>query len=315
EAVAQDLKALRARPAPRAGALEPVFRHRGVSVRPAAEAVEREAVPLMPPVPEGAVGVSSRVAYAVGAFRHWFQLDASTDAAAPDRAALRSFAEALRPGDIILTRRLGARGAVGQGGWWDGAGLYAGGDRQRRAMFGDDSLSAAMRAASPALTVLSTSTALEDLPAVIAASRGGVAAAPLAVFCAAEAVAALRPLVPDEAKSEALLRAARLVGRPYDDAQDPAGDGRVSEGELPALAYEGRLALDEEPAAGRRSASPGGIARAFDARFGSPAARLEFVAGIDRGGPAQDRRLSVERLRESARRPKWDLVESEEKAP
>lgn len=319
-AAAADLKALMARPARRGApaprtSLGPVFSHRGLSAVLEAEAPERPALPVMPPVPEGTVTVSSRVAYAVGTFRHWFQLDASTDAAVPDRGQVRTLAEALRPGDILLARGRGSRGAVGQGGWWDAAGLYAGSDGERRSAFGDDALSAALRAAAPAMTVLSTMTALEDLPTVVSASRDGVAARSLAAFCAAEAVVALRPLVPEAAKSAALLGAARLVGRPYDPAQDPAEAARVSEGELLALAYEGALAFEEEPAGGRRAASPGGVARAYDARFGTPGQRLEFVAGIGPGGPSQDRRLSIERFRESARRRRWDLAEPEEKAP
>ena len=319
-ALSADLKVLGARPARRGSAVPPgslaaLFKHLSLSAVAAGDPAEREPLPVMPPAPEGAVTVSSRVAYAVGTFRHWFQLDASTAAAVPDLGEIRLFAESLRPGDIILTRSLGGRGAVGQGGWWDGAGLYAGGDVQRRSAFGDDSLSAALRAAAPAMTVLSTSTALEDLPSVVSASRSGVSVRSLSSFCAAEAVAALRPVVPGPAKSAALLRAARLVGRPYDPAQDPAGTARVSEGELLAAAYEGALAFDEEPAAGRRAASPGGVARAFDARFGTPGQRFEFVAGIDRGPASRDRRLSVERFRESARRSRWDLAESEEKAP
>lgn len=315
-AVEEDLKALGAAP-PRRFTLEgaaraagPLFEHRDAALAPDAvvEVPERPALTLLPAVPEGELTVSSRVAYAVGAVRRWFQLDASTAGVVPSRAELRVWAEGLRPGDVLLVRRPWGLGSVGQPGWWDGAGLYLGTDADRREAFGDDALSAELRALAPALAAVSTETAREDLPTVVAAGRGGVRVQSLARFAAAAAAAALRPRVPAAARSEALRRAARSVGLPYDRAQAPGG-GAASEGELVALAYDGALPLPEEAAAGRRAASAAGLARRFDESFGSAAQAFDFAGGLAPGGEAQERRLTLEAFRLLSRRPKWEFEE------
>ncbi|MBI3297707.1 MAG: hypothetical protein HYZ75_06055 [Elusimicrobia bacterium] len=255
-----------------------------------AAAPERPRPAFLPPMPAGELTVSSRVAAAVGAVRHFFLLDASTAPAVPSRAELRELASTLRPGDILLARRMDGRGGLGRPGWWDAAGIYLGGDADRRSAFGDDSLSASLRAAAPSLAVLSTATASEDLLSVVTADRAGVRAAPLARFGAATALAALRPRVAEADKAEALLRAARLIG----------GALRGDEGELLERVYAGTPA-------------PGALAKRFDESFGTPAQAFDFVAGLRPGAEHGDRRMSVSEFRAASRRPKWDFVDSEEK--
>lgn len=277
------------------------------------EAAERPNPAFLPPPPADAVTVSSQVAYALDVARRWFRLDASSAPAALSRADARGWASGLEPGDVLLARRWSA-GSLGQGGFWGSAGLYMGTDAGRRQASGDDSLSAELRAAAPALAQLSTTTLPEDLPSVVAAGPGGTQVLTLARFAGAEAVAALRPRVPAETKAAALLRAAELLGRPYDRAQLPGGNA-LSEGELVGLVYEGAITLPSEPAAGERSPSPGAIAASFDATFGTPRQAFDYAGGYRPGAEAEDRRLTLEQFRALTRRPKWTLRTSKETAP
>lgn len=275
--------------------------------------VPERAVPaFMLPVPEGELTVSSRVAFAVDSVRHWFQLGASSAPAVLGGYELRDFARALMPGDILLARRLDGRGSVGQGGWWDAAGLYLGTDAERRATFGDDTLSASLRGVAPVLSALSTMTAQVDLPTVVAAGPGGVAAAPLSRFAAVSALAALRPRVGNPAKKEALLRAARLIGRAYDRSQDPGTEAAISEGELIERAFAGALSFHREASAW--AASPNLFAKRFDELFGTAAQIFDFVAGVAPGSETGDRRMTLEAFRVSGRLPKWDFVDRIERA-
>ncbi|TBR21765.1 hypothetical protein EPO15_09510 [bacterium] len=318
-ALDEDLKALPAEPPKRfslteaAEAAGPVWGMPAVFAPAPSEAADRPVPAFLPPPLTDAVTVSSQVAYARDVARRWFRLDASSAPAVLSRQDARAFAEALRPGDVLLARRWSA-GAPGQGGWWGAAALYAGSDAARRAEFGDDSLSAELRVLAPGTVQTSTSTPPEDLPTVFEAGPGGVVLTTLARFAAAESVAALRPRLEPEAKAAAVRGAAGLLGRPYDPAQRPGGTA-LSEGELVARAYQGALALAEEPAAGPRAPSPGGLAAAFDAAFGTPRQAFDFVAGFVPGAEAEDRRMTLERFRALTREPKWILRTPKENAP
>lgn len=319
-ALDEDLRALPARGPRRftlaeaAAALGPVLAGPVPAEPPPAAAPERP-VPsfLPPPPPADAVTVSSQVAYARDVARRWFRLDASSQAVSLSRADARALAAALEPGDVLLARRW-SQGSLGQGGWWGAAGLYVGGDDGRRAAFGDDSLSAELRALSPALLQTSTTTAPEDLPSVLAAGPGGVVVMTLAEFGAAEALAALRPRLPPSDKAEGLRRGAGALGRPYDPSQRPGGDA-LAEGEFLAHAYLDVLPFPEEPAAGPRAASPGGLAVAFDATFGTPRQAFDFVGGVRPGAEAEDRRMTLELFRALSRAPKWIFRDPKENAP
>jgi hypothetical protein len=314
-----DLKSLPAR-APRrftlaaaAEAAGPAWGAAPAYALPPEGAVDRPTPAFLPPSPGDAVTVSSQVAYARDVARRWFRLDASTGPTALSKSDARAFAGALSSGDILLARRWAA-GSPGQGGFWGAAGLYVGGDAARRAAFGDDSLSAELRAIAPAFVEASTSTAPEDLPSVVAAGPGGVAVLTLARFAGAEAVAALRPRASADAKADALRRAAGLLGSPYDPFQRPGGPA-LSEGELVQRAYDGSLAFPDEPAAGPRAASPGGFAAAFDAAFATPRQTTDFVAGVRPGAEAEDRRMTLEQFRALSRGPKWISSTPKENAP
>lgn len=314
-----DLRTLPVRAARRAdlaaaaAAAGPVWGPPAVYALAPLSAADRPTPAFMPPPPADAVTVSSQVAYARDVARRWFRLDASSEPAVLSTADVREFAGALEPGDLLLARRWSS-GSPGQGGYWGAAGLYLGTDAGRRAAFGDDSLSAELRALSPALVQTSTAAFPEDLPSVVAAGPGGTAVLSLSHFGAAEAVAALRPRASADAKAAALLRAAGLLGSPYDPFQRPIGPA-LAEGELLQRAYEGSLAFPDEPAAGPRAASPGGFAAAFDASFGTPRQTMDFVGGVRPGAEAEDRRMSLEQFRALTRSPKWILSDTKENAP
>lgn len=318
-ALDEDLRALPARGPRRftlaeaAAALGPVLAG-PVPAEPSPTAAPERPVPsFLPPPPADAVTVSSQVAYARDVARRWFRLDASSEAVALSRADARGLAASLEPGDVLLARRW-SQGSLGQGGFWGAAGLYVGGDAERRAAFGDDSLSAELRALAPALLQTSTTTAPEDLPSVLAAGPRGVVVMTLAEFGAAEALAALRPRLSASDKAEALRRAAGALGRPYDPSQRPGGNA-LSEGEFLAHAYLDVLPFPEEPAAGPRAASPGGLAVAFDATFGTPRQAFDFAGGVRPGAEAEDRRMTLEQFRALSRAPKWNLRNTKENAP
>lgn len=274
--------AKRARDAVEAGVFGGVFPIASGTV-PFDEAVSApapETIPLMPPAPDGpAVTVSSQVIQGIRTVRHWLQLDAARGPVGPvaiDEAAIAAAKKKLVPGDVLLVRRENHLSAMGDGGYWQEAGIFAG--------------------------ETGVVAAVADETRAIAFER----------FATADHLAVLRPKLSETDLTRVLERARAAVGVPYDPWEDSASGDRFGAAELLARAFEGKAGpiAPERRSLGRRVYSVNGVAEGFDAAFGTPQENLDLILFLD-GDPARQtaRPAPVEEFRRTWRRPKWTLAQ------
>jgi hypothetical protein len=150
---------------------------------------------------------------------------------------------------------------------------------------------------------------------VLEAVSEGVILHPFELSGSADYLAVLRPRLGKADKLKALLRAYAFVGRPYDFNFDFVTDDALVCSEVVFKAYRPApdrrgLHFSLETASGRQVLPPNSIVRKFDRELGTPAQELDFVLFLD-GSEAQ--RQAYDRdgdaLRQSWRRPKWDLAQ------
>jgi uncharacterized protein YycO len=271
--------------------------------------------------------------YETTTFQSWFPVQKEVAEAMGDtRTARRPFlitpeqAHAqrarLEPGDIILERRNWYLSNVGLPGFWPHAALYTGDLDELDRYFagveglGGQSLSSYLGNALPHVRqrYLAKSPS-GDAPSVLEAVSEGVILHPFELSGSADYLAVLRPRLGKADKLKALLSAYAFVGRPYDFNFDFVTDDALVCSEVVFKAYRPapdrqglRFAL--ETTSGRQVLPPNSIIRKFDRELGTPAQELDFVLFLD---GSEARRQAYDRdgdaLRQSWRRPKWDLAQ------
>lgn len=235
----------------------------------------------------------------------------------------------LEPGDVMLEQREWYVSNVGLPGFWSHAALYIGTAEERRAYFnspevhrwvieqGESSgeFEALLRRDSAAIYNLSLKPQESaHLPRILEAISEGVSFTTIEHSAAADAVAVLRPRIARTEKAQALRRAFRYSGRPYDFNFDFQTDSSLVCTELVYKAYEPAtnfhgVRLNLEEIVGRTAIPANSIAHQFDTEFGTTAQQFDMVAFLDgqewRGIALEE---SVNTFRPSWQRPKWRLL-------
>jgi hypothetical protein len=149
------------------------------------------------------------------------------------------------------------------------------------------------------------------VPRVLEAISEGVVFTTLEHSAAADSIVALRPRRDPVEKAQALLRAFRYMGRPYDFNFDFQTDSALVCTELVYKAYEPapgfkgvRWKLEE--VVGRTAIPANSMARQFDEDPDGPLEMVLFLDGQERRGLAVE--SSVAEFRRSWRRPKWHVL-------
>jgi hypothetical protein len=234
----------------------------------------------------------------------------------------------LEPGDVLLERREWYLSNLGLPGFWTHAALYVGTAEERRAFFDDPEvrawvreqgredgdLEALLASTTPAYGRSAAPDAAGHLPRVLEAVSEGVAFTTLEHSAAADSLAALRPRLPRRDRAVAVARAFGYAGRPYDFDFDFLTDSALVCSELVYKVYEpgaatAGLRLELESIAGRRMATPNGIARLVDVEAAAGRPQLDvavFLDGSEKTGAAVD--APAESFRSSWKRPKWHVL-------
>lgn len=241
----------------------------------------------------------------------------------------------LDPGDILLQRREWYVSNVGLPGFWSHAALYVGTPEERRAYFDDPEVrrwvisqgeasgdfEKLLQWRYPQAYARSLEPQEEGhVPRVLEAISEGVVFTTLEHSAAADSMAALRPRLERAEKAQALLRAFRYMGRPYDFDFDFQTDSALVCTELVYKSYEPTtgfrgVRLELEEIVGRTAIPANSIARQLDdeMRHGVPQLDMVlFLDGQEKLGKAVE--ANVDELRRSWRRPKWHVVTQGTKA-
>ncbi len=251
-----------------------------------------------------------------------------------DRALISSvqiaaLPQRLDPGDILLQRREWYMSNVGLPGFWSHAALYVGTPEERRAYFDDPEVhrwvisqgeqSGDFEKLLQWRYPQAYARALEPheeghVTSVLEAMSEGVVFTALEHSAAADSMAALRPRLERAEKAQALLRAFKYVGRPYDFDFDFQTDSALVCTELIYKSYEPTpgfrgVRLELEEIVGRTAIPANSIARQLDdeMRHGVPQFDMVlFLDGQEKLGKAVE--ASVDELRRSWQRPKWHVI-------
>ena len=241
----------------------------------------------------------------------------------------------LDPGDILLQRREWYVSNVGLPGFWSHAALYVGTPEERRAYFdtpevhrwvisqGEASgdFEKLLQWRYPQAYDLALKPQEEGhVPRVLEAISEGVVFTTLEHSAAADSMAALRPRLDRAEKAQALLRAFRYMGRPYDFNFDFQTDSALVCTELVYKSYEPTpgfrgVRLELEEIVGRTAIPANSIARQLDdeMRHGVPQLDMVlFLDGQEKLGKAVE--ADVDELRRSWQRPKWHVITQGSKA-
>jgi len=221
----------------------------------------------------------------------------------------------LQPGDVLVERRNWYLSNVGLPGFWPHAALYLGTPDEARTVLGAAAVDM-LRAEHPDACATWDGKDPDGHPhRVIEAVSEGVIFTSLEHSAGADYVAALRPRLDAAARTAAIGRAFSYLGRPYDFEFDFLTDAALVCTELVYKAYEptpGRpgLRLPLARVLGRPTLPANELIRLFDAEAGRPDRQLDFVAFLD-GREKLGRALEADEaaLRQSWRRPKWDLAQ------
>lgn len=232
----------------------------------------------------------------------------------------------LMPGDVILQRREWAFTNLGLPGFWTHAALFIGTRAEREALASDPGVRAWLEGhrGGADLEQLLAARYLDRYPLSLVCGDGhpvriiealgpGVLFNSLERSCACDGLAVLRPRLPAPAKAEAILKAFRFVGRPYDFAFDYSTDSALVCSELVLKSYEASdelpgLSLPVATIAGHRVTPANSFALAFDRERGHAERQFDLVVFLD-GQEWQHRAMEADEseFRRSARRPKWHI--------
>ncbi len=276
-----------------------------------------------------------------GAFTAWFPLQKNVSEWMGDTKVRRkgahlisgeqiaSMGKRLQPGDILFERHEWYLSNMGLPGFWTHVAMFVGTPAERRAFFSDPETTAWVKREGVADGNLEKllrkrfpnayatgMTPLEDghPPRVLEAISEGVSFTSLEFSGAADSIGVLRPRLSRRDKAEAVMRAFRYSGRPYDFNFDFQTDSSLVCSELVYKAYEPapgmrglRFPLSE--IMGRRVSTPNNMVRQFDEQNGSREAQTDFVLFLD--GFEKEKR-AVEstpvEFRKSWTRPNWHIL-------
>lgn len=231
----------------------------------------------------------------------------------------------LQPGDVIVERRNWYLSNLGLPGFWPHAALYVGSPAELAAWADTDEVRVLFPQGLPAWLEENApeawaayNEAHDDGPSrVIEAVSEGVVFTSLHHSCLADHVAFLRPRRTVAERAYAVAESFRHWGKPYDFDFDFQTITALVCSELVFTAYDLPSAvgtrLDLEPlpnVMGRVTLPPNDIIARFDAEYGTDAQQFDFVAFLD-GDEASGAATvgTVETLRASWQRPKWDLAQ------
>jgi hypothetical protein len=304
----------RSRKAVEAGVLREVFALSSDTVPfdEAVAAADPEVHPLMPPAPDGpVVTISSQVIYGIRTLRHWLLIDIPEGVRPPvliDKSRIEQARKTLLPGDLLLARRENHLSAMGDGGYWQNAGLYVGDEAARSRLFGGDSVNELLRTRFPEAYQAHA----EGGGDVLESAPDGVGFKPFERFASSDRLAVLRTRMAARDLETAVERGFAAATLDFDPWEDPASKERAGSAELIALAFGGHAErfLPDRESLGRRTYAVNTLARRFDDLYGTPDEALElvlFIEGDERRRTA--RSGTIEEFRSTWRRPKWSLAQ------
>lgn len=224
--------------------------------------------------------------------------------------ALRS---QLQPGDILLERREWYLSNIGLPGFWPHAALYVGTPAEREAFFKMPELESQLRKDASIHYAKSMEAYEGHPPRVLEAISEGVTFTSLEHSAAADTLAVLRPRLTKAEVAEALRRAFRYAGRPYDFNFDFTTDSSIVCSELVYKAYEPSslykgIRLDLVTMLGRPVTPPNVMVQQFDRDYGTSRQQFDLVAFLDgREFKARAEPADLAAFRASWRRPKWHI--------
>lgn len=212
---------------------------------------------------------------------------------------IESMESRLRPGDILLERRNWYLSNAFLPGFWPHAALYVGRveDLRKLGIAGDPSLQPFLEEYSRAAPDGRDHTVIESV-------SEGVIFNSLTESMHADYVAVLRPRLTDEQKGEAILRAFRHHGKPYDFEFDFFTSDKIVCTELVYRAYQGMLRFDLVRVMGRDTLPALELVHKYNRERDQPEQELDFVLFLDAdrtSGLAHD--ASEEEFMASAARP------------
>lgn len=240
---------------------------------------------------------------------------------------LRALPGILEPGDIVLERHEWYLSDAGIPGYWTHVALYTGTPEERDKYFdegktvtwvvGQGELSGSfnelLKTRYPSVYALSTVLDSGKYPyRIVEAIRKGVGFCSLENGVRCDDLAVLRPRLSKRYKAEAILKAFRFVGRPYDFNFDFLTDSALVCSELVFKAYEHEkydLFPRIHDIMGHKLITPNDIAEHFDRGYGTRKQQMDFVIFYD-GSESRKRAVeaSGDEFRQSWKRPKWYTV-------
>ena len=224
---------------------------------------------------------------------------------------VRALRDALRPGDILLTRREWRWSNLGVPGYWVHSALYVGAPEERRRHLNDEDVRAWVRAQGvadgdleallqqrhPRSYRLSLRPRTDGTQArIIEGFTEGICLTTLEWSTLADAIAVLRPRLAGRDIAAAIDRAFGYHGRPYDFNFEFLTDSSLICTELIYKCYEMRgggagLRLPVREVFGRMLMPANDLVRHFDATYGTPEQELDLVRFFD---PRERERRAVE---------------------
>lgn len=174
----------------------------------------------------------------------------------------------LKPGDIILTRRDGYLSNTFLPGNWGHAAMYIGTPEQLKALGSDPELEAQLATFKGRDKDGHPFTAIEAI-------GEGVRFSSIPFALHADMVAVVRPKVAPEVIRQAITRAIKLRGVPYDFSFDLSSQDKIICTELVYRAYAPHLEMSMEEVMGRKTLKPDGLLRALNP--GEPEGLAEMV--------------------------------------
>jgi len=232
----------------------------------------------------------------------------------------------LEPGDILLSRREWYFSGVGRPGYWSQASLYLGDEASRKAYFEDPAVQTwlAGRGQKGTYEEYLKKEFHEKYPAclkldgrgrplrLVEASPEGIRFESLERFSEADSICVLRPRLTKPAIANAVLRAFRCLGKPFDFNFDDESDGQMTGTEMLAFCFkpDGKipgLRFLQGEMLGNYFTSPNTLVEQFDGDFGTPGQQLDLVVFLERekkNGLAEFNGLGE--FRQSWKRPKWN---------
>jgi hypothetical protein len=230
-----------------------------------------------------------------------------------------------KPGDVLVERRNWYLSNLGLPGFWPHAAFYVGTPEELAASldgepavvqaYGPGGLTAWLKQNAASAWSQYVGLAEDGRPhRILEAISDGVLFSSLHEATMADYVAVMRPRLSPLDKARAIAKAFGAIGKPYDfdfdflTADQLVCSEVVYQAYLPDTGVQTGLTLPLTEVMGRQTLPPNDIVRTFDQQFGTDKQQLDFVAFLDgREATRNAVQATVDDLRKSWQRPKWDL--------